>query len=80
MTHTFKETVTIKSGGLIEIRRPDLPEGAIADVELTVHLSDSSEKFPRFSDFFGQIKNCFVSGDEMELFFRAERDSWERRF
>jgi hypothetical protein len=36
MLQAFKERVTIKRGGLVEIRRPELIEGTLADVIVVV--------------------------------------------
>ena len=76
MVRAIKENVIIRPGGLIEIRRPDLPEGAAAEV--IVMVEDRPEKLPRLTSFIGKAKGCFRSAAEVDAFIRAERDAWDR--
>lgn len=81
MVRAIKEQVTIQPGGLIEIRRPDLPVGATAEVIVMVEEGNGSAKSAKnFSDFFGSVRNCFGTGAAADAFIRAEpRDeiSWD---
>ena len=81
MVRAIKEQVTIKPGGLLEIRRSDLPAGVT--VEVIVMIGEpgegESEGRPRdLSSFFGKVKDCFESGEAADAFLRAERDAWPR--
>jgi len=79
MVRAIKEQVTIQPGGLIEIRRPELPSGAVAEVIVMVDEQEISGRKPKkFSDFFGSVRGCFESGEAADAFIRAERDSWSR--
>lgn len=73
---TFRERVTIQPGGTIEIRNPDFPAGAEAEVIVLVE-SPKAESVPMAS-FIGKGKGCFADAADVDAFLRAERDSWER--
>jgi len=44
MIRTYHETVVVKHGGIIEIRRPDLPVGASAEVSIEIDQPDQSSR------------------------------------
>jgi hypothetical protein len=46
MSHTFKERVRIKPGGIIEIAHPHLPPGEEAEVTVTFGSDEISEVAP----------------------------------
>ena len=77
MVRAIKETVTIQPGGLIEIRRTDLPEGASAEVIVMVEEQPAAPPLP-LSSFLGKGKGCFESAAEVDQFIRRERDAWDR--
>jgi hypothetical protein len=74
MVRSIKEHVVIQAGGLIEIRRADLPEGLTAAV--TVEVEDGAQKTTLLS-FFGKGKGCFKNAAEVDAFIRSERDAWD---
>jgi hypothetical protein len=76
MVRTFKENVIIGPGGLIEIHRPDLPEGAAAEVVITIELAQP-EPAP-LSNLLGKAHSGYASGEDADAFVRAERDAWDR--
>lgn len=76
MVRAIKENVIIGSGGLIEIRRPDLPEGAPAEVIVMVEAPESEP--PPLTSLLGQAHSGYASGEEADAFLRAERDAWDR--
>lgn len=76
MIRAIKEHVIIGSGGLIEIRRPDLPEGAAAEVTVTIQTPDSEP--PPLSSLLGKAQSGYDSGEQADAFIRAERDAWNR--
>ena len=77
MNQAIKERVTIQPGGLIEIRRPELPVGATAEV--IVIVNDAINDIPAVSlgSLFGKVRGCFKSGEEADAFIRSEREAWE---
>ena len=79
MVRAIKETVVIRPGGLIEIRRADLPAGARAEVIVMIELPDGAhEPAPPLRSLFGRAKGIFKNGEEADAFIRAERDAWAR--
>ena len=76
MVRAIKENVIIRPGGLIEIRRPDLPEGAAAEVIVMIEAPESEP--PPLTSLFGKAKGVFSTGEEADAFIRAERDAWDR--
>lgn len=77
MNQAIREWVTVKSGGIIEIRRPELPTGAKAEVIIMFNDTVEEKPNPPLSSFFGKVKGCFKNGEEAEAFLRSERDAWE---
>lgn len=74
MTRPLKEHVIIGPGGLIEIHRPDLPEGTAAEV---IILAEASEiEAPPLSQLLGKAHSGYASGEEADAFIREERGSW----
>jgi hypothetical protein len=76
MVQAIKENVIIGAGGLIEIRRPDLPEGATAEVIVMIETPES-EPLP-LSSLLGKARSGYASGEDADAFLRAERDAWGR--
>jgi hypothetical protein len=75
MVQAIKEEVVVQPGGLIEIRRSDLPVGARAEV--IVMIDQQVEGLPPMSSYVGKGKGCFANAAEVDAFLRAERDAWE---
>ncbi len=76
MVQAIKENVIIGAGGLIEIRCPDLPEGAAAEVIVVVESPESGP--PPLTSLLGKAHSGYASGEEADAFLRAERDTWGR--
>ena len=75
MTRAIKEQVTIKPGGLVEFRHPDLPAGAIAEV--IVLVEGPADEPPSLTSLIGTTKGLFGSAEEADAYLRQERDSWD---
>ncbi len=78
MVRAIKENVIIRPGGVIEIRRPDLPEGAAAEVIVMLEEPATPEALPSLTSLIGKANSGYASGAEADAFIRAERDAWER--
>jgi hypothetical protein len=76
MVRAIKQHVFVQPGGLIEIRRPELPAGTAAEV--IVMVEDGLTPPPPLTSLFGKAKGSFKSGEEADAFLRAERDAWQR--
>jgi hypothetical protein len=76
MVRAIKEHVVVKPGGLIEIRRPELPSGAAAEV--IVMVDDGLSPVPPLTRLIGKASSGYASGEEADAFIRRERDAWER--
>ena len=75
MTRAIKEQVTIKPGGLVEFRHPDLPAGAV--VEVIVLVKELTDEPPSLTSLIGTGKRMFGSQEEADAYLRRERDSWD---
>ena len=81
MVRAIREQVVVQPGGLLEIRRPDLPAGATVDVIVMVEENGHGKPADRpdtFASLFGRIRGCFETGEAADAFLRTERDSWPR--
>ncbi len=76
MVRVIKEQVMIQPGGVIEIRRADLPAGVRAEV--IVMIEQPAKEPPPLTSLIGSGKGCFGSAAEVDAFLRAERDAWDR--
>ena len=75
MTHAIKKQVTIKPGGLVEFRHPDLPAGAVAEV--IVLVKEPADEPPPLTSLIGSTKGLSGSAEEADAYLRQERDSWD---
>lgn len=78
MTRSLHEVVTVKEGGLIELRASDIPAGTRAHVSVIFESAPLSEvpAAPSMAALFGAGKS-FTSGEDVDQFIRQERDSWD---
>jgi hypothetical protein len=60
MVQTIRERVIIGPGGLIEIRRPELPEGAAAEVIVMIEAPEAPP--PPLSSLLGRARSGYASG------------------
>ena len=74
MAITVRERVVVRNEGILEIRHPELPEGAEAEV---IILLEPRQDIPPLGSFIGQGKGCFSSVEEVDAFLRSEREAWE---
>jgi hypothetical protein len=75
MQNALRQTVTVKNGGLIEFRSPELQEGTTAEVIVIVGAPDDTPP-SRLSDFIGKARGGFTSAAEADEFINRERDAW----
>ena len=73
--NVVREEVVVKPGGLVELRSPDLPEGAKAEVLVFIENSNPSSR--TLSSFIGTGKGCYKTPEEADEFLSRERDRWE---
>lgn len=76
MSLEIREHVIIGAGGVVEIRRPDLPVGAEAEVHIVVE--DSAAEIAPLASFIGKGSGCYATAAEADSFLRAERDALDR--
>lgn len=76
MVRAIKEYVVVQPGGLIEIRRADLPAGAGAEVIVMIETPETEP--PRLTSLLGRARSGYRDGAEADAFLRAERDAWDR--
>ena len=66
----------VKTGGLIELRFPELEEGTTAEVIVVVGSIDRNESAP-LSDLIGSARGAFISAAEADEFVSQERKAWQ---
>jgi len=75
VVNALRQLVTVKPGGIIELRSDELEAGATAEV---IMLVESPTQAPRtLSSFIGAGKGCFSDVQEVDAFIRGERDAWD---
>jgi len=75
MVTALKQLVTVKPGGVVEVRSDELEPGTTAEV---IVLVESPAEAPRsLSSFIGVGKGCFSDVQEADAFIRGERDAWD---
>lgn len=69
---------TVLPGGRIEIRAPELPEGSIATVMITIAEAEQPKRPLRevLGDYRGG--QLFRTAEEVEAYLSEERGSWDR--
>ncbi len=79
MAKTIREWVTVKAGGLVELRIPELSEGTQAEVIVIPEqpLEKHSAEQKKLKDFFGACKGMFTDSKEVDQYIRELRDEWE---
>ena len=75
MQSALRKSVTVKNGGLIEFRAPELAEGTTAEVIVIV---DTPPEEPQIclSESIGKARGGFASPSDADAFIRLERDTW----
>lgn len=72
---TIRQTTTVVVDGKLEIQNPDLHEGDVVDVTLSLHRN--TEQNQPLSDLIGKAKGCYQNANEVVDFIRSERDQWD---
>ncbi|HSZ59708.1 MAG TPA: hypothetical protein VK797_28955 [Tepidisphaeraceae bacterium] len=75
MVAALKQLVTVKPGGVVEVRSDELKAGTTAEV--IVLVESASEPARSLSSFIGSGKGCFTDVQEVDAFIRGERDAWD---
>lgn len=75
MLSSLRQKAIVQPGGVIEIRSPELPAGAVVDV--VVILEPEPRPSGRsLSSLIGSGKGSFATPEEAAEFIRRERDKW----
>lgn len=75
MQSALRQTVTVKNGGLIEFRSPELEEGTVAEVIVIVNPPEHQAAVS-LADLIGKARGGFASVAEADEFIHRERDAW----
>ena len=82
MVSALRQKVVVRKGGIVEVRSPDLPEGATAEVIVLLEGRDKAAEGERplvsLRSLIGSCKGMFSSPEEADRFISHERDSWGR--
>ena len=79
MTNALRQTVIVQPGGVIEIRSPELPVGAAAEVIVLVDVPPAttpSGKPLALARWIGAARGGFATPAEADAFLNRERDTW----
>ncbi|MCX6644809.1 MAG: hypothetical protein NTY09_00395 [bacterium] len=76
MVHALRKKVTVKPGGIVELRSRELVPGSI--VEVIVIQEKQSPKGIDLTRLIGVGRGIFSTVEEVDEFIQGERDSWDR--
>ena len=74
--NALRQRVTVQAGGRIEIRSPELTEGALAEVIVLTDIANAAAK-TLLSSCLGMARGGFRTPGDVDAFIRQERDSWD---
>ena len=74
MITATRQTVIVKPGGKIDIRDPQLPDGAVAEV--IVLLTETPGEALSLASLIGAARGSFATPEDVDEFLNRERDSW----
>jgi hypothetical protein len=76
MVHALRQKVTVKPGGVVELRSPELVPGSI--VEVIILQEKEYGKTKNLAELIGAGKGVFNTPEEADEFIRRERDKWDQ--
>ncbi len=76
MATAIRQSVIVRSGGVIEVRSPELTPGARAEVIVILDDGAPAKRKP-LASYVGTGKGTFRTAQEVDEYLRRERDSWE---
>lgn len=74
MDKAIKQKAIVKPGGIVEIRSPELPPGAVVDVIVIIETSPSKQQ--SLTSLIGTARGSFATPQEADNFISRERDAW----
>lgn len=74
MLNGLRQKVVVQPGGVVEVRSPELPDGATVEV---IVLLESPPPLQGLSRFIGAASGNFATPEEVDQFIRQERESWD---
>jgi hypothetical protein len=77
MELALRQKAIIKAGGIVEVRDPDLPEGAEAEVIVFLTPSSKSGELPALSEMSGTLKGVWGLQEEIDRHINGLRDEWD---
>ncbi|MEW6238396.1 MAG: hypothetical protein AB1656_23680 [Candidatus Omnitrophota bacterium] len=75
MPKAIRQKTKIRTGGVLEIRSPEFPEGV--DVEVIVLIDDGIQSPATLTKLIGSAKGCYASPEDADQFIRQERNQWD---
>ena len=76
MANAIRRLATVKPGGVIEIRSPELTPGARVEVIVLLEGSEARST-ASLRSMIGSGKGAFANPEEAIAFIRRERDAWD---
>jgi len=70
----IRQRVRVKTGGVVEVRSPELQVGAEAEVIVVVENGSLTRR--KWKELIGKGKGAFSTAKEADEFLRRERESW----
>lgn len=79
MVHAIKDRAVVQPGGILQIQRSDLPEGATVEVIVMIESGDTTQApLPPLSSFWGIAKGSFgETAAGVDSYVEQERSSWD---
>ncbi len=80
MISELRTEAIVQSGGLVQIRSDELPEGATVKVILIMKIPQPEEaRTKNLVNFIGATrgKGSFFGVEDIDAYIREERDSWD---
>lgn len=75
MQKMIHQSAVIEKNGLLEIHSPELQEGGMVDITLSIQYPNQYDK--PLSNLIGIAKGCYDSSKDVIDFIRRERDQWD---
>lgn len=77
MEQALRQKVIIKAGGIVEVRDPDLPVGAEAEVIVFLTPTPESGELPALSEMSGTLEAVWGTQEEIDSHINELRDEWD---
>ena len=75
MVHALRQKVTVKPGGIVEVRSSELLPGSTVEVIILQEKQPSRKS--TLKELIGAGRGIFGTPEEADEYIRRERDTWD---